>query len=185
VEPAPAEQPTSADLIKRIKAARVAELRNGINGALQAQLMTDPDLRADVPQLSCEVKRFGTSTVFLYPGEVYERTESGGYRFPKAVALLAARDSLNQHLIPQIVELCPATVREAVVSLLQRGWLGSRGSKSAALFPPGLLLQAYEALRREHPNWSCEAAYETLAEQLGVHSRTIRAHLRKARGGNA
>jgi hypothetical protein len=172
-------QPSSSELITHIIRKRVADLRAAANKALARALVADPKLRAAYGILESRVRRFGTSTVFEYPPEVLTRTKSRGYLYPEAVALLNARDIINHHLIPRVVEILPSMTRTHLFTLLKDAWPGSRGSKRLLMFDPYVTAQAHDALRREQPDWGCRGACEVLAQRLAIDVRTVKSLIKR------
>jgi hypothetical protein len=142
-------------------------------------LAADPKLRAAYGRLESRVRRFGTSTVFEYPPEILTRTKRQGYLYPEAVALLKARDIINQYLIPQVVEILPSMTRTLLFTLLRNAWPGSRGTKRLLTFDPHVTAQAHDALRREHPTWGCRGACEVLAQRPAIDVRTVKSLIKR------
>jgi hypothetical protein len=199
----PAPLPTASELVDYIRRTRIADLRDAVNRWVAKALTTEVD-----GDLSCDVKRLGTSTLFRYPPECYERTESGDYRYPDAVRLLEVRDLCNQYVLAPAVERQPSIskteiIRKVLGALQQRSRQlgvetrprikaevairrrlrdvvpGTRGPKSRSAFDPRVVAQAHEALVRENPHWGCRAACETLVERLAISKRTVKTLLKR------
>jgi hypothetical protein len=193
----------SSELLNHIIGTRIADLREQCNRAVADALAAD--------QFFCETRRFGISTHFGYAPEIYERTESGAYRYPKAVALLEFRDRINQHHITRIVDRWPSIPIKALVQRiwddmkqetppggetplwakteahiprwLRNLWPGTRGRKSASTFPARFIAAAHDALLREQRHWGCRAACEMLADRLRITTRTVQTHRKRGRMG--
>jgi hypothetical protein len=164
-------RPTAADLIERVIANRIADVRHGVNQGFAAALARNKTLGF------VRTMRAGTSTYLGYPPELVARTSTGGYRHPHEATLLQVAKLLNQEVFPTLLRIRPSLTVTDLLSLLRTGLAGRsggrRGQRRAPQFEPGLIHAAHHALMQEN-NWSADGADAELAARLGVHPRTIK-----------
>jgi hypothetical protein len=175
----------AAALIERVIQARIEGLQQSFDqacGNRQAKLLREQPVKKKglKPQILDQETKIRTQVLAALSGMA-----SGNGRLPRAMNALdlTALTILKDQIVPALVRAIPSITRSDLEKLLRECWPSARGRRAGdrPMFAPELVEQAHAALIREHADWGCKGACQTLAERLFTDARTIKNLLQVSR----